>query len=168
MKRWLMSIALLIGALTGVARSAPAPAADKADATESKVEFEMHNGYFLSNKSGVTDPETYLAITAPDQFNKFFGKGVVMGKKYNFLAAGAFDSKLVVAAVKKGNQIWTYKVDKIGAKDGVLYVRYEAMGGAPGNAMYASPMIVSVPKGDYKSVVFIENGKEAKKVDVGK
>jgi hypothetical protein len=171
MKHWLMVVALLGGTLAGVARSAPVPtktatAGDKA--VDAKVEFDMHNGYFLSNKAGIKDPETYLVVTTPDQFTKLFGKGVVMGKKYNYLPAGAFDSKLVVTTVKKGNQIWTYKVDQVTATAGVLTVQYEAKAGAAGTATFASPMILSVPKGDYKSVVFVENGKEVKKVDVGK
>jgi hypothetical protein len=166
MKHWLMAAALLGSALAGTARSAPVPT--KRAAESDKVEFEMHNGYFLSNRSGVKGPATYLVITDQAQFAKLFGKGVVMGKKYNFLPAGAFDSKLVVAAVKQGNQVWTYKMDKVTVKDGVLSVEYEATAGPAGGATFASPMIVSVPKGDYKSVVFIENGKEAKKVAVGK
>jgi len=166
MKHWLMAVALLGGTLGGAAQSAPVPA--KRAAEGDKVEFDLHNGYFLSNRSGVKGPATYLVVTDPDQFAKLFGKGVVMGKKYNFLPAGAFDSKMVVAAVKQGNQVWTYKMDKVTAKDGVLYVQYEATAGAAGTATFASPMIVSVPKGDYKSVVFVENGKEAKKVAVGK
>jgi hypothetical protein len=161
-----MSVVLLGVVLTGTVQAAPVPA--PAPETSKKLEFEMHNGYFVSNRSDIKDPETYLVITTPEQFTKCFGSGAVMGKRNNLLPAGAFDSKVVLVTVKKGNQIWTYKVDKVVVKDGVVNIQYEAAPGAAGTAMYASPMIVSVPKGAYKTVVFVENGKEVKKVEVGK
>jgi len=34
----------------------------------------------------------------------------------------------------------------------------------PDTATFAVPLIISVPKGDYLAVVFMENGKEAKVV----
>jgi hypothetical protein len=54
-------------------------------------------------------------------------------------------------------------------KDGVLKVTYTATGkDGGGSARFASPLIVSVPKGKYKSVEFIENGKKAGTVKVEK
>jgi hypothetical protein len=164
MNHWLPAVVLLGVALAGAVQAAPVPEPQPGN----KVEFEMHNGYFVSNRSDIKDPETYLMITTPEQFTKCFGSGVTMGKRNNLLPTGAFDSKVVIAAVKKGNQIWTYKVDKVLVKDGVVNVQYEAMANPPGTAMFASPMIVSIPKGAYKTVVFVENGKEVKKVEVGK
>ena len=58
-------------------------------------------------------------------------------------------------------QFVTYKVDKVTADDGVLYVAYTTMSKVSPSATYHSPLIVSVDEGKYKSVVFIENGKKA-------
>ena len=150
-KFWLGLCAL---ALVGVSR------AD--DATKEKpVTFEQHSGYFESNKSGLKGPASYLAFTDAAAFNKVFGVGFTMGKKPNVLPKGAFDKRLAVAVIKRGDAIWQYKVNKVTAKDGTLTVAYEATSrGAGGTARFASPLIVSVPKDKYKTVEFIENGKK--------
>ena len=79
------------------------------------------------------------------------------------------EKKLVVAVIKRGNATTTYKVDGVTAADGVLQVSYTATPGkASPSARFASPLIVAVPKGNYKSVNFIENGKKAGTAEIGK
>ncbi len=79
-----------------------------------------------------------------------------------------FAKKLVVAVIKRGNALVTYKVDSVTAADDVLTVTYQAKAGEPGKATYHSPLIVAVDKGKLKSVVFIENGKKAGTAEIGK
>jgi hypothetical protein len=132
------------------------------DTTKEKpVTFEQHSGYFESNKSGLKGPASYLAFTDRASFSKVFGVAFTMGKKPNVLPKGAFKMRLAVAAIKRGDAIWQYKVNKVTAKDGTLTVSYEASSrGGGGTARFASPLIVSVPKDKYKTVEFVENGKK--------
>src|SRR5207249_2267933 len=111
-------------------------AADKDKPKAKKVNYEVYDGYFESNKSGLKGAQSFLAFTDAKAFNKTFGKAVVMGKKRKFLADDAFDSKIVVATIKRGSDIWTYKVDKVTAVDGKLTVHYQAAGKDGGTARY--------------------------------
>jgi hypothetical protein len=133
-----------------------------------EVKFTVYNGYFQSNKAGLKGPASYLVFTDEAAFNKVFGKAAVMGQKKTYLPMGAFESKMVVAVIKRGNALWTYKVDKVTADKGTLTVHYEAKSGRPSTARFASPLIISVDKDKYSSVVFVENGKKAETVKVGK
>jgi hypothetical protein len=54
------------------------------------------------------------------------------------------------------------------AEDGVLRIEYKATEGKAGTAKFTSPLIVLVSGRDYRQVVFVENGKDAGKVDVKK
>jgi hypothetical protein len=141
---------------------------DKVEAKGKDVDFQKYDGYFEKNNSGLTGDSSYLVFTDQKGYDAVFGVGRVIGKQH-FLAANAFDSSLVIAAVKRGKAITEYKVEKVTNDDGALYVQYTAtVKDAGGTATFASPLIVSVDKGKYTSVVFIENGKKAAAVDVGK
>jgi hypothetical protein len=133
-----------------------------------KVPYETYDSYFESNRSGLKGPESFLVIGDRKKFDATFGVAAVQRKKPQVLAPDAFDGHLVLAAIHRGNAPWTYKLGSVAAKDGVLTVRYEATAGEAGSATFASPLILSVPKGKYTSAVFVENGKEVAAVPVGK
>jgi hypothetical protein len=141
--------------LAGVAEFGAA--ADEAKGKE--VKFDVYTSYFEKNNSGLKGEASYLALTDQQAFDKVFGAAAVM-KKQGFLPKDAFDKKMVVAAIKRGNAVWTYKVQKVTADDGTLYVQYEASSKDGGSARFASPLIVAVDRGKYTSVVYIENGKK--------
>jgi hypothetical protein len=133
-----------------------------------KVDFEAHDGHFESNKSGLKGDASYLAITDRAGFDAVFGTAAVMGKKFNYVPKDAFDKKLVVAVIKRGNAQVEYKVEQVTTADDKLYVQYTAKAKDPTTAKYASPLILTLDKGKYTSVVFIENGKEVGTATVGK
>jgi hypothetical protein len=135
-------------------------AADKAEAKGKKVEFDVYDDYFESNKSGLKGETSFLAITDPDTFDKVFGKAAVMGAKQKFLPKDAFDTKLVVAVIHRGNAVWRYKVDQVTADGDTLNVQYEATSKTGGTATFHSPLVVAVDKVKYTSVAFIENGEK--------
>lgn len=162
MKTLFATIAVL--SLSLQAAAAPAPDNDTPKGKE--VEFDVHNGQFERNDSGLKGDASYLAFTDRAAFDKIFGIGRVMGKQ-NFVPKDAFDKQMVVAAIKRGNALIEYKVEKVTAEDGTLYVKYTAKPlGAGGTATYNSPLIVSVDKDKYNTVVFIENGKRAEKLKI--
>ncbi len=162
MKKTLLTM-LFVLPLAGVALAAD----DKKDEAKGKaVEYKVHDkGYFEKNNSPLKDNEpAYAAFTTKDDFDKVFGVGFTMGNKENVLAKDAFDTKVVAAAIKRGNALTKYEVEKVTSDDGTLYVQYKAETGDASTAKYASPLIVSVDKAKYKEVVFVENGKAGKPV----
>jgi hypothetical protein len=163
MKTLLVALAVL--ALPLLARAAPAPDEDTAKGKE--VKYEVHNGHFQKNDAGLKGDASYLVFTDREAFDKVFGAAATM-RKQNFVPKDAFDNQMVVAVIKRGNAVTEYKVEKVTADEGTLYVQYTAKMGTPGSATFASPLIVSVDKDKYTSVVFIENGKKAATVKVPK
>ena len=69
----------------------------------------------------------------------------------------------VVAVVRRGNAPCGFRVVAVSqGPDGVLSVQYKATEGpksAPGRT-WANVLVLSVPRGPYKMVVWVENGKE--------
>ena len=49
-----------------------------------------------------------------------------------------------------------------------MELRYTTTEKKSDTATFACPLIVSIPKGEYKVVQFVENGKPVRKIEVGK
>ena len=186
MRTLLTTAAALCLAAAGTAR-----AADKAEAKGDKVEYDVHNGYLermdyylafrTADKTGL-GVNWYAAFPDQDAFDKAFavdeGKKIDLNKvmpnpqekgKKNPLPKDVFDKKLVVATAMHGSQGATYKVEKVTTDGDTLYVQYKSSSTFAGNnAVFASPLIVSVDKGKYTSVVFIENGLKSGTADIPK
>jgi hypothetical protein len=144
-------------------------AEDKVEPKGDKVAVDIHDSYFEKNNSGLKGDESFLAFTDQAAFDKTFGIGRVMGKKPNVLAKDAFEKKMALAVIHRGNALWAYKVDKVTADGDTLYLQYDATKGKESaNAKYASPLIVSIDKGKYTTVIFLENGKKAGTVKLDK
>jgi hypothetical protein len=137
------------------------------EAKGAKVEFDVHSGHFQKNNTDLKGDASYLVFGDRAAFDKVFGVAATM-KKQNFVPKDAFEKKMVVAVIKRGNAVTEYKVDKVTADAGTLYVQYTTTSKGPTAASYASPLIVSLDKGAYTSVVFIENGKKAETVKIEK
>lgn len=147
--------------LAGVSRDEPEGPAGK------PIAFEVHDGYFVSNKFERDKPASFVAIQDRKRFDEVFGVAFVMGDKSNRLKPDAFKSKMVISAIKRGPAVTTYKVTSVTARRGTLFLQYEANTGVPGSATFACPLIVSVPKGPYSAVVFLENEKPVKTLKLG-
>ena len=130
------------------------------------VTFDTHDGYFVSNKFEPDAPASFVVLQDQKAFDKVFGSGFVMNDKHHRLPKDAFESKMVVAAIKRGKAVWTYKVDAVTADAGILTVGYTAKTEANPTTEFACPLIVSVPKGDNLAVQFVEDGKVVKKIDL--
>lgn len=150
--------------------SAPAPAppvpASSAPAAPSPLAFDTYGGYFVSNKFE-PEAETSLVVIQDQQaFDKVFGAAFVMRDKSHRLPPGAFDSCIVLAAIHRGKAVWEYAVQDVRAAGGVVTVRYTATAKPSESAEFACPLILSVPKGPYAAVQFVENDKPLKKVEI--
>jgi hypothetical protein len=133
-----------------------------------QVDYETgFTGYFVKNNAPVKDNPAYLVITDKKDFDQVFGIGVTM-KKPKLIDPNAFESKTAVVVIKRGNALWIYEVQKVTAADGEMRVEYRATEGKAGSAIFATPLIVVADGKKYTRVVFVENGKEVAKVNVGK
>jgi hypothetical protein len=153
---------------------------DKFEPKGKKVEFKVHSGYceraeharaeqIKAQKKKTLGNVSFLAFTDQDSFDQAFGKtpdkedlntflpnGEAKGKKPNLLPKNAFDRKIVVATTIRGANISAYKVVKVTADGDTLYVQYQETSTFAGNnRIWSSPLILSVDKGPYASVVFI-------------
>jgi hypothetical protein len=124
-----------------------------------KIPFDTYSGYFVSNQFEPKAVKSFVVIADQAQFDKVFGVAVVMGDKSHRLAKDAFKSNVVLAAIKRGKAVVEYKVDGVSVKNGVVELRYTTTSKKSDTATFACPLIVSIPKGKYKTVEFVENKK---------
>ena len=140
--------------------------ADTVSPLAKPVEFDTHDGYFVSNQFEAKAATSFVVIKDQAAFDKVFGVGMVMGDKHHRLPAAAFDEKIVVTAIHRGKAMVTYKVDSVVAEGPTLVVRYTTQVKPDKSAEFSCPLIVAVAKGDYQAVRFMENGKQVKRVVV--
>ena len=158
---------LLFTALAVAVAASVAGAADKDDVKALK--HTVYSSYFEKNNSGLKGDASYLALKSSEEFDKLFGVAAVGTKKPSVLPKGVFDENLVVAVIKRGDTTWIYNVEKVTESEGTLTVQYKASEGkGGGTAKFASPLVLSVPRGKVTKVVFVENGKPVGTAEVSK
>ena len=135
-------------------------------ADETALAFDTYSGYFVANTFEPDAAESFVVITSQEQFDKVFGAAYVMGDKSHRLPKDAFKSNIVLAVVKRGKATWEYKVQQATLNDGTVELKYAATSKPSDPASFACPLIVSVPKGSYKAIQFVENGQPAKKLEM--
>jgi acetyl esterase len=128
--------------------------------TAMPVDYAVHSGHFEKNDSGLKGVASYLLLDNRKSFEKIFGVAFTAGPKPNIVAADAFTARSVVAVIKRGGEVWDYKVEGVTSEEDRLTVRYTATAKDGSGARFASPLVVSVPKKAYKQVLFIENGQQ--------
>lgn len=153
-----IGIALLLSVLCGQFGTATA-------AKPGQLAFDTYSGYFVSNQFEPNAPASFLVITNQKQFDKVFGVAMVMGDKSHRLPENVFKSNLVLAAIRRGNTVWTFKVESVKIDDGVVELHYSAVSQKSDTATFACPLIVSIPRGSYKAFAFVENRKTVKKLE---
>jgi hypothetical protein len=130
------------------------------------LRLDTYSGYFVSNQFEPNAAQSFRVLTDQAQFDKVFGIAAVMGDRSHRLAKDAFASSIVIATVKRGPAVWTYKVESITERRGVVTLRYTATAKTSDSATFACPLIVSIPKGAYRAVRFVENEQPIKRVDL--
>ena len=140
------------------------PRASSAEAA--KLVFDTYSGYFVSNKFEPNAAESFVVIHDQEAFDKVFGAAFVMRDTRHRLPKDAFKALLVIAPIKRGNALVQYKVEGVTMKDGVVELNYTTSSKKGDTATFACPLIVSIPRGKYKAVRFVENGKEVKRLEM--
>jgi hypothetical protein len=141
-----------------------APALPAAEGT--RLAFDGCSGYFVLNTFEPEAAQSFAVIHSQEQFDKLFGVAMVMGDRSHRLAKRAFKSKLVLAAIERGHAVWEFKVESVTVDGGVVTLRYAATARKNDSAVFACPLIVSIPKGDYTAVRFVKNKKLVKEIPV--
>jgi len=120
--------------------------------------------YFESNKSGLKGDSSFLVITDADKMAAVLRPvPPIGGRKTESVPKDAFDKSIILAVIKRGTQTYDYTFVKAEARDGVVRVEIKsvAKGDPNGSATFATPYVLTIPKGKWKSVEFIDNGKKA-------
>lgn len=128
--------------------------------------FDSHDGYFVSNKFEPDAPASFVVIQDQESFDKVFGSAFVMHDKSHRLPKDGFASKIVIAAIKRGNATCEFKVQNVAVKDGTVTVTYNVTSTSHPSATFACPLILSIARGVFHSVEFIEDGKAVGTVQV--
>jgi hypothetical protein len=131
-----------------------------------KLAFETYSGYFVSNQFEPDAAQSFVVVSDQQQFDKVFGMAMVMGDRSHRLPKKAFKSQLLLAAIKRGNAVWEFKIESVTVDQGVVTLRYTTTAKKSDSATFACPLIVSIPKGEYTAVRFVENKKTVKKVSM--
>jgi hypothetical protein len=143
-------------------------AADKEEAKGEKVDYKSYKSYFVSNKAGLKKETSYFIFTNQDGLGKVLRPAPPnIGQKREYLPRNVFEKQMVIAVIKQGNKMWEYKVEKVSADKGTLYVQYTTTSKET-TARFAVPLILAVDKGKITEVVFIEDGKKADTVKIEK
>jgi hypothetical protein len=131
-----------------------------------KLPFDTYSGYFVSNKFEPEAAQSFLVIADQERFDKVFGVAMVMGDKSHRLPKDAFKSNIILAAIKRGKAYWTFKVESVAETETLFEVRYSTTAKTSDSATFACPLILSIPRGKYAAVRFIENGSPVKTVNL--
>ncbi len=134
--------------------------------TGANLTFDTYSGYFVSSKFEPKAAASFVVIHDQERFSMVFGVAMVMRDKHHRLPEDAFKSLMVIAAIKRGNALMEYKVESVTEAKGVVELKYTTTEKKSDSTTFACPLIVSIPKGEYKAIQFVENGKPVKKVEM--
>lgn len=156
MRGWLLLLGLLVMPCVVFSKGADTACSAK------PVAFDVHDGYFVSNRFEPDAATSFVVLKDQASFDKVFGVAMVMGDKSRRLPQGAFDKKVVVAAIHRGKAMVTFQVEDVTLAEQVLVVRYTTKSQASASAEFACPLIIAVDKAGFKGVRWIVNGKEVR------
>ena len=67
---------------------------------KNKIDFEIHSGYFVSNKFEPKNPQSFIITSDQEFFDSAFGIAFVQGDKSNRLKEGSLKAKIVISTIK--------------------------------------------------------------------
>ncbi len=152
---------------TGAREAGQRPKAGTVAVEPVTLPFDTYSGYFVSNTFEPDAAASFVIIDGQKRFGQVFGVAFVMRDTSHRLPKDAFQTNAVLAVVKRGKAVWTFTVDGVAREDRTVVLRYTAAAAESDSATFACPLIVSIPRGDYTSVTFVENGKQVRSLIVG-
>ena len=131
-----------------------------------KLKFQTYSGSFVSKKFEPDSPASFVVLDNRKQFDQVFGVAFVIGDKSPRLAPDAFETRLVLAAIRRGKAFCTYQISSVTEKEGVVHLRYQTRSKKSDSATFTCPLILSILKGKYQAVEFHENDKPVKRLAI--
>ena len=131
-------------------------------AKEAETPFDTYSGYFVSNQFEPDAATSFVIIQDQAQFDRVFGAAFVMRDKSRRLAPEDFKTHTILGVIHRGPAMCEFQVAKVALSGGTAELHYAVTSKKSDTATFACPLIVSIPKGDYQAVKFVENGKVAK------
>lgn len=134
-----------------------------------RVVFDVYaKGYFVKNNAPLPGNPAFLVLNDKKSYDRIFGIGLTMGTKPKLVDEKLFEKNLIVTTIKSGNAFWKYDVGSVTIDKERLIIAYKVTAKESPSAKFTVPLIVSVPRGEYAEIVFIENDKEVSKLPVKK
>ena len=131
-------------------------------AGEVATPFDTYSGYFVSNQFEADAATSFVIIQDQAQFDRVFGAAFVMQDKSHRLPPEAFKTHIILGVVHRGHAMCEFQVAKVSLSGGTAELHYTVTSKKSATATFACPLIVSIPKGIYQAVKFVENGKVEK------
>ncbi|GAB4134417.1 MAG: hypothetical protein OHK0045_21230 [Raineya sp.] len=130
--------------------------------TQNNIPYQAVKGYnFVGDDQNVSD--LFLVIECEKEWNKYFKP--LPGHYVKEITTIDWTKYVAIATVKSGNEAWALQAKRVELDEGELYFEYEATKTDTGlNWKNATPLIVLIPKKNYKSILYIENGSLIRKI----
>lgn len=160
---------LFVSALVAALTCAPGARAGQMNQRSSgatSTNYTVHGGYVVSSHFESALPASFLVIEDQKQFDRIFSVAPALEDKSGLVPTGSFESRIVIAVIKRGPYIWSYEVEDVSRNQDIMYVSYRLSLEDGGATTFSSPLLISVEKQRLATVVFIENGRTVKRLRV--
>lgn len=129
-------------------------------AADSGVKPTVHTGHYMKKTAGVSGDDVYLTFTDFPAFDQVLGAIPQIGpRKPNPVTADTFQEFDVIVVLKRGQSQAIITEVSATSDGGTLTVAFKTDVRPSGSASFATPLVLTVPKGLTKSVRYVENGK---------
>ena len=130
------------------------------------IPYIVYDGYFVSNKFEPDVATSFVVLQDQRAFDRVFGVASFMFDRARRLQANPFRSRIVAATIHRGHEDVRYRIIGVVRDGTVLQVRYTTTVRPTPLTEFACPLILSVPRDNYSTVAFIENGTLVKTVRI--
>ncbi len=129
---------------------------------QNNIPFQPVKGYnFVGDDQDAS--HLFFVIRSEKEWNAYFKP--LPGHYVKEITDIDWSKYVAVATVKSGNEAWALQAKRVELDEGELYFEYEAKKTDAGLSWKnATPLVVIVPKGNYKAIQFIENGNLIRKI----
>jgi hypothetical protein len=130
--------------------------------TQKDVSYTNVKGYSFVGQDDM--PVMYYAISSQKEWEKLFQP--CSGHHQLEVTPIDWKNQMVIALVKNGNEYWVMKPQKAYLDEGELLFEYQAHQNDKNMSWKAAvPLIILVPRGNYKAIQFVENGAIIRKIE---
>lgn len=133
-------------------------------AADPSFKSTIHTGHYEKKSSGLSGDNSYLVFENFQAFEKVLGTTPSIGpRKSNPVTEGTFQNHEVVVVIKRGKAVAIFTEVSATVDNSVLTLSFKADAGTPGTAIFASSLVVAVPKGLASRVRYLDGGREVSK-----